>query len=687
MTPDSIAFDPTKMRELVAAFDWASTSLGPIGNWSSQVRAQVQMCLDSEHPILIALGDNLVQIYNDGYVHILADKHPSALGRPAMETWPEIKDFLAPALAGVLKDKPLTQTDYPLLLNRHGRLAEYHYTFSYSALKGSDGRVCGVMSIASDTSANVRTARRIATLDRIAETARPDASPSELWEGIRQALLKNGRDIAGAALFAHRGGKPHSISWLIGFSTARELGSLRSQIAHSLASRRQIKIRRPKQSTAELQIGDVGIALPLRAHNRRIIATLILFPHKFVPVTRRLTGFYNDLRHSCERSLEIATANREEINALRNELAEVDIRYQLLFESLGEGVICSATEGRSVESEKILAVNESCCRMLGYTNAELTGSARERIFFPDDPMLEAALLQRESFGVFRGELKLRRADGSPMWVDLTSNLMTSDAGRRQAVTIFRDATERKELERNAKLAERLEALGQLTGGVAHDFNNLLTVILGGADELTHNESLGRYERTLASLMKSAAERGQKLTGQLLAYARRQELRPRKIDINHAIENTVPLLQRLLTNNTLLKLDLGKELCFVKLDSRQFQAAMLNLVANARDAMPSGGEVRIATRDVQIGAGDKNLYAGLLSGRYIDVSVEDSGTGIPEEAITRVFEPFFTTKPVGEGTGLGLSMVQGFVVQSGGDVRIETEMGKGTSIHLIFPAMP
>lgn len=687
MSLDRLAFRTTGMRRLVAAFDWGATPLGPVSDWSPELRSQVQLCLDSDHPMLLALGDDLVQIYNDGYVPILADKHPAALGQSAMVTWSEIRDFLAPAIAELRMGKSLRQTDFPLVLKRNGKFSERHYTFAYSPLRGSDGLMSGVLSVASDTSARVWNDRRAATLDRLAETARPYASNDEVWAGVREAFVRNRRDIAAAVLFAHRDGKPCEPIWSIGISARQELAQLRSQIVPSRSPRRQIKIRCPGGISAKRQIGKVGIALPVRTRKRDIVANLVVFPHDLVPMTRRLLGFYNDLRNACERSIEIAAANREEIIALRNELAEADIRYQFLFESLGEGVIYSATEGRAVEGERILAVNASCCRMLGYTNADLTGSVREKIFFDDDPLLAQALLQRERQGCFRGELRLRRADGAPLWVDLTSNLMTDESGRRQAVTIFRDATQRKELEQKAKHAERMEALGQLTGGVAHDFNNLLTVFLGGADELVKDSALGLYERELADTMKAAAERGHRLTGQLLAYARRQELRPRRIDVNRVIMDSAQLLRRLFTGSVGLRLDLERDLPCVKLDSGKFQTALLNLVANARDAMSAGGgDVRIVTAVLRLGESEQGLYAGLPGGRYVRVSVEDRGTGIPEDAMPRLFEPYFTTKPLGEGTGLGLPMVQGFMAQSGGDVRIESEWGKGTSVHLVLPAL-
>ena len=192
MSLDRLAFRTTGMRRLVAAFDWGATPLGPVSDWSPELRSQVQLCLDSDHPMLLALGDDLVQIYNDGYVPILADKHPAALGQSAMVTWSEIRDFAAPAIAELRMGKSLRQTDFPLVLKRNGKFSERHYTFAYSPLRGSDGLMSGVLSVASDTSARVWNDRRAATLDRLAETARPYASNDEVWEGAREALCAPG---------------------------------------------------------------------------------------------------------------------------------------------------------------------------------------------------------------------------------------------------------------------------------------------------------------------------------------------------------------------------------------------------------------------------------------------------------------------------------------------------------------
>lgn len=686
MNLDNVAFNVTKMRRLVAVFDWENTTLGAIRTWPTEIRTQVQLCLDSDQPMMLALGDEHIQIYNDKYIPILGEKHPSALGQRVTETWAEIGDFLEPSIAQVLRGKTLSQVNFPLVIKQKRKLSERYFTFSYSPLRNSSGLSSGILSVASDTTSQVNAERRAATLAKIVRRVSPERKTAEVWQSIRDALVENRRDAFSAVLFSIEDDMPGSPIWSIGISANRELADLRSQIARATGQRRQIKIRRPAHISKKRRIGEIGIALPIRSRERRMAAYLVIFPHDLVSLTRGLLRFYNDISTATERALEIASVHREELSALRKELVKADVRYKFLFESLGEGVIYSGTTSEDAKYETILAVNSSGCRMLGFTSDELVGHTRQKFIFPNDQVLQRALKQRAKEGFFRGEIKFKRANGTPLWVDVTSNILFEETGEHQAITIFRDASRRREMEEKAKHAERLEALGQLTGGVAHDFNNLLTAILGGADELTREKSLGAYEKELASTIKSAAERGHLLTGQLLAYARRQNLRSRMININRIVANTAPLLQHFLTGSAELQLHLEEKLPRVRLDSQKLQAALLNLTGNARDAMPIGGEVKIITARLEIGKGDKGLYEGLQPGEYVRLSVQDNGTGIAADAIPKIFEPFFTTKPPGEGTGLGLSMVQGFIAQSGGEIRVETAWGKGTSIHLILPAL-
>ncbi|GAB2289332.1 hypothetical protein Dimus_023636 [Dionaea muscipula] len=256
-------------------------------------------------------------------------------------------------------------------------------------------------------------------------------------------------------------------------------------------------------------------------------------------------------------------------------------------------------------------------------------------------------------------------------------------GRREEAALARAQTAmeaREKAEQTLLRAQRLEAVGQLTGGVAHDFNNLLTVIIGCTELLDRRANSAQAVQRLAANIKTAAERGADITAKLLAFSRRQAIKPEWIDINRNLLDFAPLLRRAVNERVAILLDLAPDGCPVLLDPGQFEAAMLNLVGNARDAMPEGGRIVIGTRN------DANLgeFADMPLGPILRVSVRDTGTGMDAVTAARAVEPFFTTKGIGRGTGLGLSQVYGFVKQSGGEFRIETVPGEGTSIELILP---
>jgi signal transduction histidine kinase len=239
---------------------------------------------------------------------------------------------------------------------------------------------------------------------------------------------------------------------------------------------------------------------------------------------------------------------------------------------------------------------------------------------------------------------------------------------------------RAQAEQTLLRAQRLEAIGQLTGGVAHDFNNLLTVIMGCAEMLERRGNTTQTVQKLAGNIRTAAERGADITANLLAFSRRQPIRPERIDINRNLLDFVPLLRRAANERVTVLMDLAPEVCPVLLDPGQFEAAILNLVGNARDALPDGGSIVIATRnDVNLGG-----FAEMPTGPILRVSVRDDGAGMDAATAAKAVEPFFTTKGIGRGTGLGLSQVYGFVKQSGGELRIITAPGQGTSVEMILP---
>ena len=234
-------------------------------------------------------------------------------------------------------------------------------------------------------------------------------------------------------------------------------------------------------------------------------------------------------------------------------------------------------------------------------------------------------------------------------------------------------------------SQKMEAIGQLTGGIAHDFNNLLTVIVNGLDLLSRRIQDPKDTKIVEG-MHRAAERGQSLNRQLLAFARRQPLKPETANPNAVIKGFEAVLRRACGELITVDITLASSVRSMEVDVPQFEAALLNLVVNARDAMPEGGKIMISSRNVTLDQERANRL-GLQPGRYVALTVGDSGPGIPEDVRTRVFEPFFTTKEIGKGTGLGLSQVYGFVTQSGGQVELDTQSGKGTRVHLFIPAIP
>jgi len=297
----------------------------------------------------------------------------------------------------------------------------------------------------------------------------------------------------------------------------------------------------------------------------------------------------------------------------------------------------------------------------------------------------AGVARRQIRGVWEGTIARQLIFGVPATVALFAVTWTALRRTRreeEALRLARQEMRRRELAEQQLLhTQRLEAVGQMTGGVAHDFNNLLTIILGNAELIERRADDPARVRRLASHVVLAARRGAEVTQKLLAFSRRQLVQPEVVDLNARLLEFRELLDRAAGEPVEVSFDLAPNLARVRLDPGQFEAAILNLVGNARDAMPEGGRVAITTRNVILEAGER---ADLADGVYAAVTVSDTGTGMDPATAAKAFEPFFTTKEVGRGTGLGLSQVYGFVKQAGGDVRINTAPGAGTGVELLLP---
>ena len=284
----------------------------------------------------------------------------------------------------------------------------------------------------------------------------------------------------------------------------------------------------------------------------------------------------------------------------------------------------------------------------------------------------------------RSEIARGTADGQEIFLQVAFTRTVLD-GAPSLLAVLSDATELKTLEAQFVQSQKMQAVGQLAGGVAHDFNNLLTAINGHCDLLLMRHEVADVEHGDLMQIRQNANRAAALVRQLLAFSRKQTLRPTVINLQDTLSELTHLLNRLLTDKVALRIEHGPDLAPVRVDERQIEQVIMNLVVNARDAMPRGGEVRITTRNVHLARDLHRDRAVILRGDYVVIEVADSGHGIPEGKLNKIFEPFFTTKQVGEGTGLGLSTAYGIIKQTGGFIFAESPPGQGAIFTIYLPA--
>lgn len=358
-----------------------------------------------------------------------------------------------------------------------------------------------------------------------------------------------------------------------------------------------------------------------------------------------------------------------------------DPRFLVVPETMVDGLIVIDTQGI------IHYVNPACVTLFGHAKEDMIG--RNVSILMPSPFREqhdAYLAHHRDTGVKRiigigRQLQGMRADGTvfPMYLSVGE---TKTADTDLFVGIIYDLTEKKRAEETILHHQKLDAIGQLSGGIAHDFNNILSVI-GGNLEMIGDVDLPPAARRALLRAQDAATRAARITHRLLAFARKQPLTKKATDLTLALRDMSEILQRAIGEHIQVRMDLPKTSTIVETDIDQFETAILNLVVNARDAMPNGGIVAIEAERVTY-HDDPRTTAEVPAGDYVRVSVSDTGSGMSPEVCARAIEPFFTTKEVGSGTGLGLSMVHGFMKQIGGHARIYSELGKGTRVSLFFP---
>ncbi len=374
----------------------------------------------------------------------------------------------------------------------------------------------------------------------------------------------------------------------------------------------------------------------------------------------------------------LGVRRREE--TIRRQLArETSLKARLddVFERASDIIVVHDRRGR------ISTINRAGEHATGYSRDEVRTIDPHWIFSTEYLDAINALIAEGADGMpraFRSELSRRRGTRVP--VDVDARVLVGDGEVVGVVAIAKDGSERDRLENELRQAQKMEAVGKLATGIAHDFNNLITVLIGYSDELLEEAPEGTPVHHAATSVRRAADRASGLTQQLLAYSRRQGTASRTTDLNRIITHMDDMLRRLLGPEIRLDLALQPSLGAINADESQIGQVVMNLVVNARDAMPKGGTLTITTADVELGA----EHLDLIPGPHVQLTVADTGSGMSAEVRDRLFEPFFTTKERGHGTGLGLSMVHTIVRQCSGDIVVDSQPGSGTRFHVYFPRL-
>ena len=360
--------------------------------------------------------------------------------------------------------------------------------------------------------------------------------------------------------------------------------------------------------------------------------------------------------------------------------------------SLRDRALSSISQGIVVTDERhahpmVIYANPALARMTGYSLEELIGLPSKAFLPPNPPpgLAEQLALARAKRREVRFDTQTKRKDGTTFLDHVSASpIVNAEGDLTHYVSIHEDITQARQRDERMHESQRMEAVGQLTGGIAHDFNNLLTVVRANAEDMRDELKDSPLLRRQADMVLQAATRGADLVQQLMAFARKQELEPKVVDLNAMLDSFTKLVGRTLQENVQIDVIKGKDIPPIKVDPGRLENALLNLSINARDAMPEGGTITIETLTATLDQSYAAENPGVRAGRYALIAISDTGTGMTKEVAEKAFQPFFTTKEVGQGTGLGLSMVYGFVRQSGGHAKIYSELGHGTTIKIYLP---
>ena len=676
---------------LIARLDWARSPLGEANDWPQSLRTAVDIVVHSPMPMLLLWGSQLTQLYNDGFALLAGNKHPEAMGQPTHETWPELESFTGPVYDAVLSGQVRTFSEQRFVLQRNNRDTEIWLDLTYSPIRDESANVAGILVTAIET--NERRKAQHNTEQRLQlALAATDAVGTWDWD------IGEDHFIADAHFAYLHGVDPDDANrlpisdYLQGVhpeDRATVARSIKHCITHGTEYAEEYRLQQ-----ADGQVRWVfARGRCYKDHHGR--------PARFLGAALDLT----ERKHTEQALRQSQTELQLIINAMPVLIGYVDHEQRFRLNNSAYldwyGMTPQELYGKSIrevlgdevyagrEHQIAAALKGKACSFMTIT-PHRDGRPRHALMkylprFSNDGSVNGFYI----FVIDETERKLTEE----ALRHLNDNLEERVAERTQALAeanqrLQNEMFERERAEDALRHAQKMEALGQLTGGIAHDFNNMLTGIIGSLDLMQRYIVAGRSEEIgrFTDAAVSSAHRAAALTHRLLAFSRRQSLDRRPTDPNQLVASLEDLFQRTKGAHITLKVQLGQDIWPVNTDASQLENALLNLVINARDAMPDGGELLIETANSYLDGSDIRTLEPVKAGDYVMLGVSDNGAGMTPRILAKAFDPFFTTKPIGQGTGLGLSMIYGFAQQSGGHVTITSEPNQGTTVRLYLPRL-
>jgi PAS domain S-box-containing protein len=703
-----------EMGALIRAYDWSATPLGPVAEWPQSLRTVLALLLSTRHPMFIWWGPELIQFYNDAYSRSLGpDRHPSALGGRGRECWAEIWPVIGPEVESIMAGGESTwHEDHLVPITRGSHVQDVYWSYSYSPILHDEGGVGGVLVTVQETTKRIVTERRARLLQELAARELQAEVEPDVIEAAAAVLEAHPEDVPFALLYLTDTAGELRLARAVGLPAGHRAAPLTLDssgagvwpVATALTVQAPVlvgglpatvgEIRRDPAPEPVREAVLVPLVPALSGPGAAGLLVAGISPRLTVDDETRtfVEQVAREISHALDRARGEAQARRA-WQAAELAAAERDVERRQLLTVLEQSPV--AIMLADAPSGRVTFANERVRRIFGRAEpAELIEaySARWRGLHPDGRPLA------------QGEWPLTRALRQGQVV-ANETVLIEDANGRQseivanaapvrdaqghviaAVLMCWDVTAERRIERRLRDAERLQSVGTLAGGVAHEVNNQMTTVLGFGEFILR--ALGPEHPQAADLriVLTAADRTARITHQLLTFSRKQVTQPRVVDLHALALGLRPVLQQLLGSDKELVITGAPDARRVSVDPTQVEQVLINLVGNARDATETGAKVTIGVENAEaIGsvAGERDVT--VAPGHYVLLTVTDTGRGMDVGTLARVFEPFFTTKDVGEGTGLGLSMVYGIVKRHGGYVWAESAPGRGTTMKLYWPA--